>query len=111
MLSIHFHFICFKFQLILTLCLNDFARSWTPPEGGCHKRKVNGILGILCKQHYPGMVLINERIEMADTFDHYAAQIDVQDRDGRRWRNKLERVINKLWVSLSHYIAQHIAFY
>ncbi|TVU43665.1 hypothetical protein EJB05_10151 [Eragrostis curvula] len=36
---------------------------------------------------------------MADTFDHYAAVIDVRDRDGRMWRNKLERVIMEMLVA------------
>lgn len=99
---------------MLTLYLNDFGRSWTTPVGGCHKRKVNGILGILCRQHYPGLVRLSETGELvvADTFDHYAAVNDVADRDGRRYNNKMERVINDMLVTLPHYyIAQHVAFY
>ncbi|TVU45808.1 hypothetical protein EJB05_05311 [Eragrostis curvula] len=42
------------------------------------------------------MVMIDESIVMADTFEHYAAVIDVRDRDGRMWRNKLERVIMEM---------------
>ncbi|TVU25275.1 hypothetical protein EJB05_27767 [Eragrostis curvula] len=72
-------------------------RSWTTPVGGCHKRKFNGILSLLCREHYPGMVLLMERIEMADTFDHYAAVTDAPDRDRRVFRNKMERVIGELW--------------
>ncbi|TVU21499.1 hypothetical protein EJB05_31137, partial [Eragrostis curvula] len=53
-----------------TSCLQ---MSWTPPVGGSHRRKVNGILGILCRQHYPGLVQLPEGLEVADTFDHYAA--------------------------------------
>ncbi|TVU00386.1 hypothetical protein EJB05_54207 [Eragrostis curvula] len=42
------------------------------------------------------MVLIDERIEMADTFDHYAAVTDAPDRDRRVFRNKMERVIMEM---------------
>ncbi|TVU49777.1 hypothetical protein EJB05_01113, partial [Eragrostis curvula] len=72
-------------------------RSWTSPAGGSHKRNVNCILGTLCKQHYPGLVQLPEGLEIADTFDHYAAVDDVVDRDGRKFNNKMERVINDLW--------------
>ncbi|TVU48953.1 hypothetical protein EJB05_00239, partial [Eragrostis curvula] len=71
-------------------------RSWTPPVEGSHKRKVNGILGILCRQHYPGLVQLPEGLEVADTFDHYAAVNDVEDRDGRKFNNKMERVMNEM---------------
>ncbi|TVU20954.1 hypothetical protein EJB05_30560, partial [Eragrostis curvula] len=37
------------------------------------------------------MVLVMERIEMADTFEHYAAVNDVESRDGRKFRNKMDR--------------------
>ncbi|TVU25197.1 hypothetical protein EJB05_27685, partial [Eragrostis curvula] len=81
---------------LLPLLPSRHGESWTPPVGGCHKRKVNGILGLLCKQHYPGMVLIDERIEMADTFDPYAAVTNAPDRDRRVFRNKMERVIMEM---------------
>ncbi|TVU01194.1 hypothetical protein EJB05_53353 [Eragrostis curvula] len=50
-------------------------------------------MGLLCKQYYPGMVWVGESTVMAETFDHYAAVNDTEDREGRMWRNKLERVI------------------
>ncbi|TVU21698.1 hypothetical protein EJB05_31351 [Eragrostis curvula] len=43
------------------------------------------------------MVLLTERIEMADTFEHYAAVTDAPDRDRWVFRNKMERVIGELW--------------
>ncbi|TVT97241.1 hypothetical protein EJB05_57510, partial [Eragrostis curvula] len=72
-------------------------RTWTPPAGGSHKRKVNSILGTLCRQHYPSLVLLLEGLEIADTFEHYAAVNDVEDRDGRMFHNKMDRVISELW--------------
>jgi len=41
----------------------------------------------------------------AYTFDHYAAAPDAEDRDGRVFNNKAERVKQELWVSV-----QYIAF-
>jgi hypothetical protein len=43
--------------------------------------------------------------ELAYTFDHYAAAPDAEDRDGRVFNNKAERVKQELWVS-----ATYIAF-
>ncbi|TVU49921.1 hypothetical protein EJB05_01263, partial [Eragrostis curvula] len=70
--------------------------SWTRPREGSHKRKVNGILGVLCRQHYPGLVQLPEGLEVADTFDHYAAVNDVEDREGTKFNNLMDRVINEM---------------
>ena len=35
-------------------------------------------------------------------FGHYVAASNARDRDGREFANKVERVIQKLWVSLPH---------
>ncbi|TVU31931.1 hypothetical protein EJB05_23643, partial [Eragrostis curvula] len=48
------------------------------------------------RQHYPGLVQLPEGLEVADTFDHYAAVNDVEDRDGRKFNNKMERVMNEM---------------
>ncbi|TVT99433.1 hypothetical protein EJB05_55205, partial [Eragrostis curvula] len=55
-------------------------------------------LGVLtnARQHYPGLVQLPEGLEVADTFDHYAAVNDVEDRDGRKFNNKMERVMNEM---------------
>ena len=60
-------------------------------SGGGHGRLVNGVLGLLCRQHYPGLVDYATRRELAWTFDHYVAAPDVG------YPNKAE-----FWVSLSH---------
>ena len=38
-----------------------------------HKRLPNGILGLLCRQHFPGMVALGESMEPAYTWEHYVA--------------------------------------
>lgn len=68
--------------------------------GAAHSRKVNGILGLLCRELFPGLVTIGGREEPAYTFDHYVAAPDAEDREGRRFANKAERVKAELWVSI-----------
>ncbi|TVU14583.1 hypothetical protein EJB05_38058, partial [Eragrostis curvula] len=48
------------------------------------------------RQHYPGLVQLPEGLEVADTFDHYAAVNDVEDREGRKFNNLMDRVINEM---------------
>jgi len=72
--------------------------NWAVLSGGAHKRKVNGILGLLCRQHFPGLVHYQGRYEPAWTWDHYiAANNDQLDRSGRAFENKAERVKGELW--------------
>ena len=68
---------------------------------GAHTRQVNGILGLLCKEHFPGLVEYAGVMGPAYSFDHYAAAPDAADRDYRVFNNKTERVKQELWVSLS----------
>lgn len=67
---------------------------------GDHKRHVNGILGLLCRLHFPGLVAFGGGQEPAYTWDHYVAFPDLPDRDGRVFANKAARVTTELWVSL-----------
>lgn len=57
-------------------------------------RSVNGILGLLCKKHYPGLVLYRDSREPAFTFDHYEVAPDPD------YRNVAEKVKAEFWVSL-----------
>ena len=57
-------------------------------------RSPNGILGLLCRQHYPGLVNYAGRREPAYSFDHYFVAPDGE------YRHKAERVKTKFWVSL-----------
>ena len=68
-------------------------------SGGDHKRKPNGILGLLCKEHFPGLVQQAGMLEPAYTWDHYMAVPDTEDREGRNFGTKARRVVGELWVS------------
>jgi hypothetical protein len=69
-------------------------------NAGGHGRNPNGILGLLCREHFPGLVEYAEVMGPAYTFDHYAATPDAVDRYDREFKNKSERVKQELWVSL-----------
>jgi len=84
-----------------TFC-NHLCRNWKLVETGAKARKVNGILGGLCREHYPGLVEVSpDMFEPATQFDHYELAADAMDRSGHRYRNKAERVVRDLSVSLS----------
>jgi hypothetical protein len=77
-------------------------RSWTVVDyAGGHHRPPNGILDLLCREHFPGLVEYAGVMGPAFTFDHYAVAPDAVDRDDREFNNKAERVKQELWVSLS----------
>jgi hypothetical protein len=66
-----------------------------------HGRNPNGILSLLCREHFPGLVEYTRVMSPAYTFDHYVVAPDAVDRDGREFNNKAERVKQELWVSLT----------
>jgi hypothetical protein len=92
----------FNSKLKLLRGLNHLCRYWTIVQsaGAAHKRSVNGILGLLCREYFPGLVEYGGVTEPA-----YAVALDAEDRDGRVFNNKAERVKQELWVS-----AKYIAF-
>jgi hypothetical protein len=63
-----------------------------------HGRNPNGILGMLCREHFPGLIEYAEVMGPAYIFDHYAVAIalDAVDRDNREFNNKAERVKQEL---------------
>ena len=67
--------------------------------GGDHSRHVNGIIGLLIKEKFPGLVTRGEVTEPAYTWGHYYAAPDARDREGREFPNRAERVKRELWVS------------
>jgi hypothetical protein len=81
-------------------------------DEGVQACNVNGILGLLCREHFPGLVWMSEdeEPEAPTSFDHYALIDDAPDVQGRKFRNLADQVIMELWVSLSHYDPQFIAF-
>jgi hypothetical protein len=70
-------------------------------NAGGHGRNPNGILGLLCREQFLGLVEYAGVMGSAYTFDHYAVAPDAVDRDGRKFNNKAERVKQELWVSLT----------
>jgi hypothetical protein len=78
------------------------GRSWKVVENaGGHDRNPNGILGLLCKEHFPRLVEYARVMGPAYTFDHYTVIPDTTDRDDMEFNNKVEHVKQKLWVSLT----------
>ena len=67
-----------------------------------HGRNPNGIIGLLCREHFPGLVEYAGVTGPAYTFDHYVVAPDVVDREGREFNNKAERVKQELWVNISY---------
>jgi hypothetical protein len=78
------------------------GRSWKVVENaGGHGRNPNGILGLLCREHFPGLVEYAGMTGLAYTFDHYDVTPDALDRDDREFNKKAERVKQELWVSIT----------
>ena len=83
--------------MILIFLNNYFCRNFVITVPGVHKRLPNGILGLLCKLHYPGCMEIGGQPQPASSWDHYIAANDVPDREGRIFPNKAQRVLNELY--------------
>jgi hypothetical protein len=72
---------------------------------GGNKHNPNGILGLLCREHFPGFVEYTGVTGSAYFFDHYVVALDVVD-SGRQGIQQQDgageaRVVGK---SSSHYI-------
>jgi hypothetical protein len=91
----------------LIVFINHLCRNWIVVERpvGAHRRHVNGILGLLVRDHFPGLVTLAGEPGPAYTWEHYRAVPDMRDVAGRQWPNLAERVKGELWVS-----DQYIAF-
>ena len=68
-------------------------------QAGAHKRKPNDILGTLCRELFPGLVMHAGILEPAYTCDHYIAVTDAEDREGRSFGNKARLVLGEFCVS------------
>ena len=101
MLSLHFILIFSKSQLTIIFYLNHLGRNFVIVAPGAHKRMPNGILGLLCKLHYPSRMQIAGQLQPASSWEHYIAAEVRRDREGREYPNKAQRVLNELWVSLT----------
>ncbi|CAN6344653.1 unnamed protein product, partial [Urochloa humidicola] len=71
--------------------------SWKVITPGQHKRKVNGILGLLCRDHFPGQVHFKGRYEPAWTWEHYAHAPGGFDAANVAIANMQARVAAELW--------------
>jgi hypothetical protein len=74
------------------------CRNWILVEEGVEARNVNGILGLLCREHFPGLVYKSEEDVEGElpSFDQYALFPAAEP-----YRNLADQVISELWVSLS----------
>ncbi|TVU49463.1 hypothetical protein EJB05_00776, partial [Eragrostis curvula] len=73
-------------------------KGWETIVPGDHERIPAGILGLLCRRHFPGMVpLCDGGQEPALTWAHYKRVADVPDEDGRDFRTVADRVVGELW--------------
>ena len=68
-------------------------------QAGAHKRKPNGILGTLCRELFPGLVMHAGILEPAYMWDHYITVPDAEDWEGMSFGNKAKRVVGEFWVS------------
>lgn len=103
----YFHLICCKPQKKLLFNCNDLSKSWDQVGGSYHTCLVNGILGHLLKEHFPGIGLHVGMYELAWHWEHYHSKADMEDPLGRVYDNKAEQVKAELWVRL-HYSIHYI---
>ncbi|TVU41202.1 hypothetical protein EJB05_14701, partial [Eragrostis curvula] len=76
-------------------------KGWETIVPGDHERIPAGILGLLCRRHFRGMVPLRDGgQEPALTWAHYKRVADVPDEDGRDFRTVADRVVGELWVTL-----------
>jgi hypothetical protein len=66
---------------------------------GVHDRNPNGIIGLLCREHFCGLVEYAEVTGPTYSFNLYAVAPDAVDRDERQFNNKAEQVKQEMWVS------------
>jgi hypothetical protein len=87
------------------LCQSFYHSHWIELGGG-KRRNPNGVVTVILKECFPGLVNFNGRTEPPWTWEHYAAAPDAPDEDGVEYSNCLERVEERFWVfllSLSSY--------
>jgi hypothetical protein len=65
---------------------------------GGHHRLPNGILGLLCREHFPGLVEYAGVTGPAYTFDHYAVAPDAVDRDSQKFNKALFGYSQYTWI-------------
>ena len=90
----------------------SYCRGWIVAKG---VRKPNSVLGVLCRQNFPGFVTLPGRErEVGMTWEHYLGapappEVEI---DGVLCDTRADMVIRKFWViSLSHNYKSTIAIY
>jgi hypothetical protein len=86
-----------SYKLIFFLFITWTGLGWLW-NARCHGRNPNGILGLLCREHFPGLVEYAGMTGPAYIFDHYTVAPDAVDWDNREFNNKVEPVKQELWV-------------
>jgi len=75
------------------------CRQWREEAGDEKCRLPNGIIGVLIRWYFPGLVTYRKRLEPTWTWRHYQAAEDTTDEGGMQFDNCLERVEESFWVS------------
>jgi hypothetical protein len=95
------HFLPSMFATIANNFGFSLCRGWMLVGVEGEYRHVNDILGILLKEHFPGMVTLpgeGKVPESARTWDHYKACEDLGVANNIEFHNKAERDFAELWV-------------
>ena len=85
---------CLKLNLRLIILINDLCRSWKL-VGGAGSRHPNGMLGLLIKKHYPGLVTCDDGTKAVPW--HWPDFFKVRDEYEVPIGTKIKR---EFWVSL-----------
>jgi hypothetical protein len=94
--------LCSLFLFILCVQNNNINEyflfiTWTVVDyAGGHRRNPNGILDLLRREHFPGLVEYAGVKGHTYNFDHYAVAPDAVNRDDREFNNKAEHVKQEL---------------
>ncbi|PNT67154.1 hypothetical protein BRADI_3g21562v3, partial [Brachypodium distachyon] len=74
---------------------------WVVVAPRCFTMQPKAVLGVLLKEHFPGMVLLEgkEEPKVARRWAQYVAQPDFQDRENVVYANKAERVKGEFWLA------------
>jgi hypothetical protein len=62
------------------------------------RRNSNGVVIVLLKEFFPGLITFIGRTEPPWTWKHYVAAPDTPDQDGVEYDNCLARVEETFWV-------------
>ena len=71
-------------------------------------KKSNGVITVILKEYFPGLVNYKGRVEPPWTWEHYAAAPDAPDEYGVEYNSCLERVEETFWVIFAIYVPHPI---